>query len=181
MRCNVTAFFFTSKNDGHPVPESNFIFDVYSSLSQPAQVYTPVRFSPLSALENGNSVFDWRKTPYAGGLSRAFQSSSLRSMKVVEVDVREASAIALLGGGMMMEEKPREKMARKRRRTVRRVVEIGLKELSVVAEVGGVVVVEPFGSVLAAELSSLDDDDDVLHEIVCVRKDVRNALFNGLS
>lgn len=82
----------------------------------------------------------------------------------------------------MMEEKPREKMARKRRRTVRRVVEIGLKELSVVVEVGeGVVVVEPFGSVLAAELSSLDDDDDVLHEIVCVRKDVRNALFNGLS
>lgn len=113
---------------------------------------------------------------------------------VVVVTVRAFSASALLvvlgsRGGAMTEEKPSEKSARNRRRTVRRVDEIGAAGLPVAAAVVGVgvvVVVEPFGSMVACsggrgvalpEASSLDD---VLHETVRVRRDVLNVLFSGL-
>ena len=50
------------KNDGHPVPLSNFIAEVNTGHAQPAQTNTPLRFSSLSGLVNARSVPSSRST-----------------------------------------------------------------------------------------------------------------------
>src|SRR6187431_76051 len=65
------------KNDGQPVPLSNFIADVNTGQAQPAQTNTPLRFSSLSLLENGRSVPSSRSTLYDSGDRRFFHSSGV--------------------------------------------------------------------------------------------------------
>ena len=62
---------------GQPVPLSYLVSDENSGRSQPAQANTPLRFSPLSALEPGRSVPCLRSTSYCCGLRRLRQSASV--------------------------------------------------------------------------------------------------------
>jgi hypothetical protein len=65
------------KKLGQPVPLSNLVTDANNGWSQPAQRYTPPRFSLSSGEEKGISV-DWRRnTACAEGLSRLRHSASL--------------------------------------------------------------------------------------------------------
>ena len=50
------------KNDGQPVPESNFIAELNKGSAQPAHTNTPARFSLSSGLLPGRSVPSWRNT-----------------------------------------------------------------------------------------------------------------------
>jgi hypothetical protein len=65
------------KNDGQPVPESNFASEVNSGAPQPAQAYTPARFSRLSGEVPARSVPWQRSTRYASGERMARHSSSV--------------------------------------------------------------------------------------------------------
>src|SRR5262249_32360980 len=61
---------------GHPVPESNFVSELKSSASHPAQRYAPDASLWTRAPLNGGSVADLRKTSYWAGVSCSRHSCS---------------------------------------------------------------------------------------------------------
>src|SRR5882672_12650766 len=63
------------KKLGQPVPDSNFISEVNSGRSQPAQTNTPARFSSSSALVPARSVLSSRSTRNASAGRRLRHSS----------------------------------------------------------------------------------------------------------
>src|SRR5262245_12295056 len=73
-----TALSSGAQKLGQPVRLSNFVVDENRSRSQPAQAKLPRRFSCRSGLVKGRSVALCRSTANWSGLSRSFQSASVR-------------------------------------------------------------------------------------------------------
>src|SRR5690349_13546245 len=67
------------KKLGQPVPDSNFISEVNTGRSQPAQTNTPGRFSALSGLVPARSVASLRST-WKDSFGRRFLHSSFESL-----------------------------------------------------------------------------------------------------
>src|ERR1700726_4898630 len=72
-----------SQKLGHPVPDSNFVFELNSSAPQAAHVYVPSALVWTYFPVNGRSVPFRRRMSYCSGVSSARHSSSVFEILVL--------------------------------------------------------------------------------------------------
>lgn len=76
------------------MPELYLVSEEKSFAPHPAQTNVPVRFSELSADENGRSVPALRRTEYLSGPSVDFHCSSVRVYSPTRFKIFSCSAVA---------------------------------------------------------------------------------------